>query len=707
VWDILEDREGNLWIATQNGLDRLRKGKFTMLTRSDGLPSNDVAALVVMRDSLFAGSASGLTRTTANQTKIVSRSATLAMAGTVDGALLVAQPQGIGWLQSDYVKHLGILAKHVTALAQDSGRTLWFYEQQKGLFRWQPGGTVAPVMLPGHGQELVTVIQADARGGTWFGLASGALVLHRDGNFRSFSTKDGLAGGVPHSISTLPDGEAWIASERGLSLYADHHFTRWTRRNGLPGNRVLWALPGPDGLLWLGYNVGVASVHIEDLRRAASDASFQVPFDFFDEGDGLKSNPDLRSGSPAALTADGRLWLTTVEGVATLDLEHIPRDTVPPPVHILAFRADDVDANPAGGVNLPSHTRRVEINYTGLSLTDPGRVTFQYRLLGFDPHWQDVGGHRFAAYTNLPPGQYRFEVKAANEDGVWSNVPAVLIFSIAPAIYQTAWFMVICVVTILLATAALIRLRVRMAARTLRLRFEERLEERARVAQDLHDNLLQDVMGISLQLEIADELTPFGAPGKPVLQRALVLSAATLAGGRGVLTTLRTTSLSLQDLMRDIALALEAFPEERQHTVRLIADESALLVRASVGEELVQIAREALRNALQHTAGRVSVRCHSASGHLHLVVEDEGLGIESAILASGVPGHYGLRGMQERADRIAATLRFRSREGGGLRVELDVPADIAFVQEEVTRTLWTRIMARWRRANNTADRLND
>jgi signal transduction histidine kinase len=304
-------------------------------------------------------------------------------------------------------------------------------------------------------------------------------------------------------------------------------------------------------------------------------------------------------------------------------------------------------------------------------------------------------------------GHYRFEVKAANEDGVSSDMPATRIFSISPAIYQTAWFIVLCAVALLLATALLIRSRVRMAAKTLRLRFEERLEERARVAQDLYDDLLQDVMGISLQLEIADELTPHGAPGKLVLQRALSLSAATLAGGRGVLTTLRTTTLSLQDMMRVVAVAAEAFPEDRRSAVRLIADESELLVRASVGEEVVQIAREALRNALQHTMGSVSVCCNFVRGQLRLVVEDEGSGIESAILASGVPGHFGLRGMQERAERIAASLRFRSRNGGGMRVELDVPAHIAFVQKEVTQTLWTRIMARWRRTDDTPDRPND
>jgi ligand-binding sensor domain-containing protein/signal transduction histidine kinase len=706
VWDVLQDSEKNLWIATDNGLDRLRKGKFNTLTQKDGLLNNEVDALVATKSGIFTGSAFGLNRITAKHAEVVFRGGVLAIAGARDGALLMATPKGIvSWKdgRAQSLK-LGRDADHVTAMAQDAAGTLWFYDQQKGLFRWRPGSPVLPVALPGHPAEVVRIIQSDDTGKTWFGLTSGAVLLYDRGDFHAYSRKDGLAGGTLHSISVIADGGAWIASERGLSRYADRHFTSWSRANGLPGNRVLWAVPGPKGRLWLGYDVGIASVRVGDLRRAATDARYRVPFDFYDEGDGLNGNPDLRSSSPAVLAADARLWLTTAEGVASLDLRHIPRDLVPPPVHVLSFRADDVDIDPAAAVKLPSRTHRIEINYTGLSFTDPGRVTFRYRLLGFDPQWHNVKTHRFATYTNLPPGHYRFEVMAANQDGVWSNNIATLTFSIAPAIYQTAWFLVLCGVAAMLAAMALLRLRVRTTANRLRQRFEERLAERARVAQDLHDNLLQEVMGISLQLEIADELTPADSPGKPILRRALDLSAATLATGRGVLTTLRTKTLLVQDLMREAALAAQAFPEERRRMLIMSADESEWLVRASVGEEVIQIAREALRNALQHTDGKVSVRFRTLPGELRVIVEDEGAGIDAAILSAGVPGHFGLLGMRERADRIAATLRFRPNPERGMRVELVVPAHIAFEQPPPLRSRWSSFMARWREPQDLASR---
>jgi signal transduction histidine kinase/ligand-binding sensor domain-containing protein len=700
VWDVVEDRERNIWIATQNGLNRLRKGRFTTLTRGDGLLSDTVTSLVADRGTIYAGSNLGWNRVTVNHAVVAGRDTVVALASTSDGGLLIATTHGIERWDGTHTEALplGFEPKHVTAVAEDALGEVWFYDADKGLFRWHKGDAAIAVTLPGQAREAVTVITTDALGNNWFGLSSGDVLLRRGEDVRRFTMADGLAGGVPHSISPLPDGGAWIASERGLSLYDNDEVSAWSRRNGLPGNRVLWAVPGPDDRLWLGYNVGVASVRVRDLQQATKDAGFQVPYDFFDEADGLKSGPDLRSDAPALVSPEGRLWLTTAEGLATLDLRHIPRDIVPPPVHILALRADDVDRDMTSGVKLPSKTHRVEINYTGVSLADASRITFRYRLLAFDPRWHEVSGRRFATYTNLPPGRYHFEVMAANEDGVWSAAPATMEFEIAPAIYQRTWFLVLCGAALLLATVVVVRLRVRAAAKGLRSRFEERLEERARVAQDLHDNLLQDVMGISLQLEIADELTPEESAGKPVLQRALALCASTLAGGRGVLTMLRTTMLSREELLRAVAVAAEPFPEARRRAVHLSADGEELPVRATVGEEMIQIAREALRNALQHTQGEVRLSLHSMPGRLRLVVEDEGDGIAPEIQDDGIAGHFGLRGMRERAARIGATLSFRSRTEHGTRVELDVPADMVFAHTESMQRRWTRFVKRRKEA---------
>jgi signal transduction histidine kinase len=364
-------------------------------------------------------------------------------------------------------------------------------------------------------------------------------------------------------------------------------------------------------------------------------------------------------------------------------------------VHIVQISVDDANVDVARAITLQPLTRRIEINYTGLSFTDPRKVTFRYRLLDFDPQWNPASTRRFATYTNLPPGKYRFEVLAANLDGVWSAEPAVLDFTLLPAFYQTGWFIALCIFALLLTVLLMVRLRIRSVANGLRLRFEERLDERARVAQDLHDNLLQDVMGISLQLEIADELTTSGTASKPILSRALRLSESALAQGRGALTTLRATTLSRQDVLQALRLAAARFPEDRYRAVHYSTDGTELPLRVGIGEEIAQIACEALRNALQHTHGRIDVTLNYEPTRFIVTIKDEGPGISQTILESGMPGHFGLTGMRERAARISASLNIESKPDDGTQVRLIVSGTMAYSGHEAGHGTWGRFQARW------------
>jgi signal transduction histidine kinase/ligand-binding sensor domain-containing protein len=708
VSDIFEDREHNLWIATQNGLNRLRDDKISIITQRTGLLSNNLDSVVSTSAGIFAGSNLGLNRVDTAHSETVLHGSIYSLARASDGSLFFATSLGLSQLKEGKASlvPLGVDAIHVTVLLQDPSRELWFYDQHKGLYRWREGHLASRVIDPALNNKSVSVMEADSHGRVWFGLTTGEIVLYDGAGFRIFTEADNLPGGAVHAIAAGSDDSVWIASEHGLALFTGNRFTSWSRKNGLPGNRVLWAVPTPAGRLWVGYNIGIASMRVEDLLHAASDAHFMVPYDFYDEGDGLKANPEQRGSAPVAVAPDGHIWLTTSEGLATIDPAHLRKNLLPPPVQILQLTADDTEIDLKNSITLPPRTHRIEINYSGLSLTDPRKVTFRYRLLDFDPHWSQASTRRFSTYTNLPPGKYHFEVMAANEDGIWNETPDRLAFTLAPAVYQTKWFFALCVLALILAGILLFRLKVRSAADRLRLGFEERLDERVRVAQDLHDNLLQEVMGISLQLEIADELTPPGAPGKPILGRALQLSESALTHGRGALTTLRATALTRQDIFQALTLATAPFPEERRQAVRYNTHGTELPVRTGVGEEIVQIGREALRNALQHTHGAVHVDIHYAPNRFRLIVDDEGQGISSTIMESGVPGHFGLRGMRERATRIASTLTIESKLRGGTHVQLSVPARMAYSGVDTSLGLWTRFMARWTRRKRPVGEAN-
>jgi signal transduction histidine kinase/ligand-binding sensor domain-containing protein len=704
VWDIFEDRERNLWVATQNGLNRLRDDKFSTVTRRSGLLSNDISSLVSAESGIFAGSNLGLNKVTTTHAETVLHGSIFSLARAGDGSLLFATSLGLSQLKEGKARllPLGVDVTHITVLLQGSSGELWFYDRDHGLYRWREGQAASRVIDASLNDKSIAVMVADSQGRVWLGLTTGEIVFYDGVGFRTFTEADGLPGGLLHTISAGSDGSVWIASERGLALFTGNRFASWSRKNGLPGNRVLWAVLTPAGRLWVGYNKGIASMRIEDLHRAASDAHFLVPYDLYDDGDGLKANPEVRGSTPVTVAPDGRIWLTTSEGLATIDPAHIRRNLLPPPVQILQLTADDADVNLTNSICLLPRTRRVEIDYSGLSLTDPRKVTFRYRLLGFDPQWSQASTRRFSTYTNLPPGTYHFEVMAANDDGVWNETPGTLAFTLAPAVYQTKWFLGLCVLALILACILFFRLRVRSAADRLRLRFEERLEERVHVAQDLHDTLLQEVMGISLQLEIADELTPPEAAGKPILRRALQLSESALTHGRGALTTLRATALTRQDIYQALAVATAPFSEERRRAVQYNIDGTELPVRAGVAEEIVQIGREALRNALQHTDGIVHVDIHYAPRGFCMTIEDQGKGMTSTIMESGVPGHFGLRGMRERAARIASTLTIESKVRGGTHVQLTVPARMAYSGFDTASGLWTRLRTRWTKRKRSA-----
>ncbi|HYR42075.1 MAG TPA: triple tyrosine motif-containing protein, partial [Terriglobia bacterium] len=431
--------------------------------------------------------------------------------------------------------------------------------------------------------------------------------------------------------------------------------------------------------LWLGYTNGVARVSRAELDRALHDPSHPVTYEFFDNGDGLKGNLDRGGQSPAVQAGDRTIWFKTSAGLSFIDPEHLPKNPLAPPVHIERMVADTSVVDTTNAVRLRPFTRNVQFDYTALSLVEPRRVRFRYKLEGYDSNWQEAGTRRQAFYTNLGPGAYRFQVLASNNDGVWNETGAALSFELLPAFYQTEWFSVVSVIGLLVAGFGVYRLRMWQLTSQMRGRFEERLQERTRIAQELHDNLLQSVLGISMQIEVTDELLPADLPAKHPLQKALRLAKSAMEEGRRALNDLRTLSLSADDLVKGFSQAADGLRTEGGSDIRILVEGHPRRLNPVTGNDVLQIGRQAIANAFLHShAARIRVLVSYSPRDLRVSIQDNGCGIDERTITHGRKGHHGIAGMRERAERIGATFTIRSSAGEGTEVDLSVPADLIY-----------------------------
>jgi len=388
----------------------------------------------------------------------------------------------------------------------------------------------------------------------------------------------------------------------------------------------------------------------------------------------------------AAAAPDGKLWFVNSTAVQMLDAKHLLHNPVIPNVVIQSLNGDGRFYDPHLPVELPPLTRDIQIDFTALSFVVPQRVRFRYKLDGWDNEWQDPGARRQSFYTNLPPGAYRFRVVASNDDGVWNSVGDSVRFRIRPAFYQTRWFYALCALACLALLAGLYRVRVRQVAAEVRGRLEARLGERERIARDLHDTLLQSLHGLMFQFQAAHNmLARKQEEGMPALERAIRGTETAIADSRDAIQNLRPHELPQADLAQLLQKAGEELAVLRptgqeSPTFRVIVEGETRKLSAEAHQEVYRIARELIRNAFNHAAAqRIEVEISYDKSQLRLRVRDDGKGIDPKVLAENKrPGHWGLPGVRERAQRIGARLEFWSQSGAGTEVELIVPAATAY-----------------------------
>lgn len=413
-------------------------------------------------------------------------------------------------------------------------------------------------------------------------------------------------------------------------------------------------------------------------------------FERFDAQDGLAGHAMQMRPIPSLLRADdGKLWLVTSSAVFVLDPAHIPRNRIAPPVLI---RSVSSNGNPlpipgAGSVVLPTGARDLHIEFTALSLRMPERTRFRYRLTGVDPDWQETAERREAFYTNLPPGTYRFELGAANEDGVWHPDLAALDIRLPPTFVQTIWFKLLlagAIVTVLYAAHAL-RIRV------LTQRIQARLAERARIARSLHDTLLQSVQGLILAFGAHYAVMPREAAGRERLGHTLKLAEQLLVEGRNEIMDLRVppTSSTLFDTLSEFGHTLTALGG---HAFKPRLTGTPRPLKARVHEEIYAIGRETLFNAARYAqADLITLHIDYSRQAFQLMVRDNGRGLAGdGPVDDGKGAHWGIQGLLERARLIGADLHVDSETGRGTTISLRIGKALAYEARPARRMAGVR-----------------
>lgn len=694
VNDIFEDREGNLWVVTTAGLDRFRDVKVATLTAQEGVGGGDVGAVVASRDgslwiaerrALIHLNPTGMSFYAAG--KDLPGSSPTSLLEDSRGRLWVGMDNGLAWREHGRFFQLrmpdGSDVGMVRAMAEDRDGNLWVttVDRSRPLLRVRDERVVEVLPAERLGGSQVSAIAADPEGGIWLGPAGSELKHYRNGGIEAHGRLGDPSRRRIYNL--LPDVRGlWVVTNQGLGLLRNGKLSNLGTQNGLPCDNIEDALWGGDGSLWVKTACGLVRIPAGELDAWVGQPERRVRVGVLDAFDGVQSG--LSPFTPrSARSRDGRLWFAIEEGgLQVVDPGRIAANRIPPPVQILRVVADHKDYQPETGFRLPALTRDLEIDYTALSFIIPEKVRFRYRLEGTGGDWHDAGARREAFFTNLKPGSYRFRVVACNNDGVWNLQGAALHFVILPAFYQTRAFLLLSLAVLALLAWTAYRWRLHQVATRLDLQFQERLAERTRIAQDLHDTLLQGFLSASMQLHVVADQLPADAPEKPRLHRVLQLMATVIEEGRNAVRGLRKPAQQLAGI-DDLAQALARVPQElglkETADLRIVVEGPSRPLRPLIRDEVYRISREALVNAFCHAeASAIEVEIEFTARALRILIRDDGRGIDPEVLGAGREGHWGLSGMRERAEGMGARLKVWSRERAGTEIELSVPGEIVF-----------------------------
>jgi signal transduction histidine kinase/ligand-binding sensor domain-containing protein len=679
---LFEDREGNLWIGTNGGLVQWRNDIFTVYGKSEGLPSDETN--VVFQDRagrvwigfndaglmLFSGGP----RRAYSKADGLPDSAIVQMRETPGGDLLLCTRRGVTRFSRGafhtYESPDPLLRKTVFDALEARDGKLWL-ALPRGLAVLD-GGEFREV-VPGGSllvDFMLTLCEAND-GSIWAG-SYGRGLWHVQGDQRKqFTTSDGLSSDQIRSIYQDPQGTVWIATfGGGLNAYRNGKFTHYREQDGLLSDNI-GKITDDGESLWLSTTRGICRVPKRQFSEMDSGARQRLEPEHYGVEDGLRSAqcaPGYPVPGGGVRAKDGRLYFATSRGVAVLDPGMRKAPAVAPMAHVVEMTASNERLDLRSAAQLAPGKQRLEIRYTGIHLSAPDRVQYSYRLDGLDLHWVSAGTRRVIDYNSLPHGHYRFHVKAELPGAVSEQSYA---FEVLPQFWETMWFRGLAALVLAMCAWAAYQVRLRQ----IRSRFTAVLEERGRLAREIHDTLAQGFVGISSQLDaVAMSMPSEASAARTYLDLARRMARHSLTEARRSVMDLRAPALDGQDLAAAIQSGTRMWTAGSGIDIEVDIEGPLAQLPEEMEQHLLRITQEAVTNALKHaSARRIGVKLYREARKLYLRVIDDGRGFDQQNAFSTRGGHFGLIGMRERAERMGGELRLASHPGEGTELEVTVP----------------------------------
>ena len=705
VLDLFEDREGLIWAVTSNGLDSFRDPNITIFSAREGLGADAAAGVLASRDGTIwvanAGSLDHISKGTVASIRTGNGLPGHQVSSLLEdhaGKLWVGVDDRLYLFENGRFHRLPEPNDHplgmVVALTEDIDGNVWAEcaGSPRKLVRIRDFQVrdefPASQIPPGHS------LASDPRGGIWIGTRNGDITLFRNGVLETKFPLNPGGSSYNREIMPLVDGSVLAGSENGLVEWRQAKVHRMTTKNGLPCNSVISFIEDQENRWWLHTGCGVVEFPDSELQRWRDNPETMIRTRVYDVLDGARP-----TGGPSfnavAYSPDGRVWFATGFVIEMVGPSSILQRALPATTHIESVMVDREEFSATSNLKLAPHPRDVQINYTSPTFVIPQKVKFRYHLDGYENDWHDAGTRRQAFYTDLPPGKYSFRVIARNSDGVWNESGANLDFSVLPAYYQTNWFRALCATVFFALLWTLYRYRLHQLERQFQMTLDTRVAERTRIARDLHDTLLQSFHGVLLFLQSGLHLLAENPDeAKKTLKTAAEQAERAIIEGREAVQGLRASTVERNDL----ALAIKTLGGELA-----AADSNAQRPEFDVQvegiprnlhpilrDEVFRIAGEAMRNAFRHAdAKQIEVEIRYDERQLRLRVRDDGKGIDPKLLSDhGPEGHFGLRGMRERARLIGGKLTVWSELDSGTEVELTIPANRAYTAPGDVQRSW-------------------